>query len=156
MSRRRLAGAVARTAASVHVALYRALRGRVVGRGPGGVPLLLLTTTGRVTGRARTTPIGYVEHAGALLVSSAGSAATPAWLANLRAAPQATVQIGDRRIPVIADELADRSTLWNAMVAARPIYRWARGASRQPPPVVRLIASPAGAPSPAALTRLNA
>lgn len=156
MSRRRLARSVARTAASGHVVLYRALRGRLVGRGPGGVPLLLLTTTGRVTGVPRTTPVGYAEHAGALLVSSAGSAATPAWLANLRATPQATVQVGDRLVPVVADEPADRSALWDAMVAARPIYRWARGSSRQPPPVVRLIPSPAGVPSAAALTHLNA
>jgi hypothetical protein len=46
----------------VQVALYRASGGRLGGRLRKGVPVLLLTTTGRKSGRRRTTPLLYVEE----------------------------------------------------------------------------------------------
>lgn len=42
-----------------HSALYRATGGKVAGR-VGGNTVLLLTTTGRKSGRQRTTPLAYL------------------------------------------------------------------------------------------------
>ena len=57
----------------VHVAVYRASGGRLGGRLGKGVPVLLLTTTGRKTGKRRTTPLLYVEEGdGYVVVASVG------------------------------------------------------------------------------------
>jgi deazaflavin-dependent oxidoreductase (nitroreductase family) len=76
------------------VALYRLASGAIGGRvGPERV--LLLTTTGRKSGRRRTIPVSYFEDGSTLFViaSNAGRAYHPAWYLNLSAHPQAEIQI---------------------------------------------------------------
>jgi F420H(2)-dependent quinone reductase len=51
-----------RWATRLHAWVYRRSGGRVLGR-IGGQPVLLLQTTGRRSGRTRTTPLQYVAHA---------------------------------------------------------------------------------------------
>ena len=99
----------------VHVALYRASGGRIGGRFK-VAPVLLLTTTGRKTGKRRTTPLLYGEDAGRyVIVASVGGAPKhPAWYLNLRSNPAATIEIGGRKLAVRA-ETADpdeRARLW--------------------------------------------
>jgi F420H(2)-dependent quinone reductase len=43
----------------LHVTLYRLTNGRIGGRFVAGSPILLLTTTGRRTGKRRTPPLAY-------------------------------------------------------------------------------------------------
>ncbi len=71
---------------AVHRALYRASGGRLLGR-VAGMPVLLLTTTGRRTGRSRTTPLTYLRDGDALVLvaSAGGSDRPPAWSLNLDA-----------------------------------------------------------------------
>src|SRR4029450_10879709 len=63
------------------------------GKSMGDRPLLLLTTTGRRTGRRRTTPMMFVEDGDRHLViaSNAGAPRDPDWYRNLIAAPDGTV-----------------------------------------------------------------
>lgn len=67
-----------------------------------GVPVLVLRTTGRRSGRPRDVPVMYVRHgeAFAVVASNAASARTPAWWLNLQAESRATVILGRRDIPV--------------------------------------------------------
>ena len=60
--------------------------------------LLLLTTTGVKSGHPRLTPLAYLRINGKLIIvgSYAGSDADPAWVGNLRANPQAHIEIGVR------------------------------------------------------------
>src|SRR5450631_4045823 len=70
-----------------------------------GAPVLLLTTTGRRTGTPRTSPMMYLDDgAGRWLVfaSKAGAPTNPDWFTNLRANPDVTVEIGDRRVGATA------------------------------------------------------
>jgi deazaflavin-dependent oxidoreductase (nitroreductase family) len=78
--------AALRTVGTLHRLVYRWSAGGVGGRLRGG-PVLLLTTTGRVTGRARTWPLSYVVAGDGLVVvaSARGAQAHPAWYLNLRA-----------------------------------------------------------------------
>ncbi len=50
-----------------------------------GAPILLLTTIGRRSGRPHTTPLGFVEADGKLVVAAAngGADADPDWFANI-------------------------------------------------------------------------
>ncbi|WP_225726078.1 MULTISPECIES: nitroreductase/quinone reductase family protein [unclassified Nocardia] len=77
--------------------------------GPIGAPVILLTTTGRKSGAARTQPLLYAHGGDVLYVigSNFGQAHHPAWTANLLANPAATVAIAGQRIPVTATLLED-------------------------------------------------
>jgi deazaflavin-dependent oxidoreductase (nitroreductase family) len=108
-----------------HAGVYRATGGKLFGR-MGKSPILLLNTVGRKTGRKRTSPLLYVmDGEGFVIIASKGGAAAhPAWYLNLRANPEATVEIGDREVQVEA-EVADpeeKARLWQKMVEMYPAY----------------------------------
>ena len=60
---------------AAHVALYRLLGGRLVGR-----DILILTTTGRKSGRKRSTPLFFIRHAEPFWIPLAVAAAVWAGL----------------------------------------------------------------------------
>ena len=105
-----------------------------------GMPMLLLATTGRRSGRLHNVPLGYIleQDAYVVIASYRGSPKHPAWYLNLRTEPQALVQVGSEKIKVIA-KTADadaREQLWNRLVEKTPIYkRFQARTSRQIPMV---------------------
>jgi deazaflavin-dependent oxidoreductase (nitroreductase family) len=103
---------VLRIFVSLHVLTYR-LSGRRLGRSMNGMPVLLLTTTGRKTGKPRTVPLVYLRDEADYVVTL-GVVERPAWLLNLRAHPQAEIQVGPSRMKVKAREASDeeRRQLW--------------------------------------------
>lgn len=109
---------------NAHVALYRLLGGRVVGR-LGAAPLLLLTTSGRRSGKRRTVPVIYVPGPDpALIASNGGAARHPLWFLNLQASPRATLEIEGERREVLARVAAghERERLWRRAVELYPSY----------------------------------
>ena len=78
----------------VECGIYRATDGRLGGHEL-GLPLCLLTTTGRKSGLSRTTPLIFVaDGARVILVASQGGLPThPMWFLNLLANPTVHVQI---------------------------------------------------------------
>ena len=82
-----------------HKYVYERSDGRV-GKHSGRVPALLLTTTGRRSGLARTNGLTYCRDRGDLIVvaSNGGSDRPPAWLLNLQADPRVTVRVGPTRL----------------------------------------------------------
>lgn len=107
-----------RLLSAVHNAVYRVTRGRALGHlGPLGV--LLLSTTGRTSGRQRTVPLLFTPAGDgfAVVASKGGAPRNPAWCDNLLAHPDATVEIRGERIAVRAREAEgdERDRLWRAM-----------------------------------------
>jgi deazaflavin-dependent oxidoreductase (nitroreductase family) len=105
-----------RWAGKLNTPLYRLSRGRLGAR-VGKAPVLLLTTTGRKSGQKRTAPLVYLADGERMIVigSNAGNTTVPAWALNLKAKPEAEVEIrGDRR-PVLARvaEGPERENLWH-------------------------------------------
>lgn len=99
-----------------HAAIYQATGGRIGGRLPGLPSLLLLDHRGARSGTLRTTPLVYMPEGDGFLVvaSKGGHPRHPAWLHNLRAHPEAEVQVGSTRVKVRAREadLQERLQLW--------------------------------------------
>jgi deazaflavin-dependent oxidoreductase (nitroreductase family) len=95
--------------------LYRISRGRIGGM-VGRAPVLLLTTTGCKSGELRTCPVVYLVDEGRFVVinTNAGNAKTPAWSLNLKANPDAEVEVGSGRHRVRARiaEGDERADLW--------------------------------------------
>ena len=108
-----------------HAAIYRASGGKVAGR-MFNSPVLLLITTGRKTGKERTSPLLYLEDGENLVVvgSVGGAPKHPAWYWNLKANPEARVQIKDRTLRVSAEEAKDeeKRRLWRLVVEMYPPY----------------------------------
>ena len=106
--------------------LSRITGGRVVLSGS-LVPSLVLESTGAKTGRRRTTPLACLpEDDGSFLVvgSNFGRERHPAWTANLRAHPGATVTFRGRTIPVRAALLSaeEKAAVWPRLTAVWPNY----------------------------------
>jgi len=81
-----------------------------------GLPVLLLRTTGRKTGKERTAALVYLTDGHDLVVvaSNGGSDRPPSWLLNLQHNPEVGVQIGQRRLRMrarVADD-QERVRLW--------------------------------------------
>lgn len=130
---------VIRLIARIHTWIYR-MTGGALGSKMGG-PILLLTTTGRKSGRQRTLPLIYLEHPAGWAVagSNAGMPRDPDWWANLQQEPLAAVRIGREVTPVRAKEASpeERQALWPRFVAAYPGYEdYRRKAGREIPVVL--------------------
>lgn len=104
-----------RLVGKLNVPVYRLSRGRIGGR-VGKGPVLLLTTTGRKSGEPRTAPVLYLADGERYVVinTNAGNTKVPAWSLNLRADPEAEVEVRGKRAKVRARlaEGEERDELW--------------------------------------------
>jgi deazaflavin-dependent oxidoreductase (nitroreductase family) len=102
---------------------FRANGGKVTGQFANAA-LLLLTTTGAKSGQSRVSPLAYFRLEDKLIIigSFAGAPVNPAWVHNLRADPQAHVEIGTDAFDVTARELpsAERDELFPKIAALAP------------------------------------
>jgi deazaflavin-dependent oxidoreductase (nitroreductase family) len=84
-----------------NVILYRWSGGRIGGR-MGELPVLIPHTVGRKSGKARQSPMLYIQDGEDYVVvgSRGGSDAPPAWWLNLQALPEATIEVKGTKRPV--------------------------------------------------------
>lgn len=108
---------------------YRVLRrtkGRYTVLGPVGLPLLLLATTGRKSGKRRETPLLYLREGDRLYVtgSNFGQSKHPEWSTNLIADAKGWVTIGGQEIPVLATQLdgAEYDRVWDMFLEYANVY----------------------------------
>ena len=153
----RLRAAAIRLMGRSHLALYRLSGGRVLNR-VAGMPVLLLTTTGRRTGRQRTTPLTYFEDGSdlVLIASNGGEDSPPRWWLNLRERPEATVTRRGRAQAVTARAASEeeRARLWPRITGVHPGYAAYAARTTRPIPVVMLAVEPL--PDTRARTKENA
>lgn len=115
-----------------HVTLFRASGGRVGSRFrfgsafPSGVPVCLLTTLGRKSGKPRTMALLYLPDGECviLVASRGGTGRHPQWYLNIEANPKVAVQTGRRPQPMLARtaEADERTALWRRLVKHYPEY----------------------------------
>ncbi|GGB31685.1 hypothetical protein GCM10011492_22920 [Flexivirga endophytica] len=105
------------------IADFRANQGRIGGPFE-GAPLLLLHSTGAKSGQERVSPVMY-QAAGegyAIFASKAGADTNPDWYHNLKAHPEARIEIGTEIVDVTARVLdaEEREPVWEEQKARYP------------------------------------
>lgn len=125
---------------SVAVFLYRATGGRV-GGSMNRVPVLLLTTTGRKSGKERTVPLVYIRDGSAYVItaSAGGADKHPGWFFNVSSNPNVTIQVKDQQIKARAEVASPqkKSELWSQLLKVAPSFAsYQRRTSRDIPMVI--------------------
>jgi deazaflavin-dependent oxidoreductase (nitroreductase family) len=120
---------------------YRRTNGKILSR-MRGKPTLLLTTTGRRTGRLHTVPLPYFADGDTMIVvgSASGAERHPAWVLNLIANPRVTVQYLADSGPAQAEVLDgdERKAMWARITAEAPWYAGYQQLTSREIPLVRL------------------
>jgi F420H(2)-dependent quinone reductase len=130
-----------RIAGSIHNRVYRLSGGKVGGR-IGKARVLLLTTTGRKSGRRRTNPLLYAhtgDNAYIVIASKGGADRHPLWYLNLQVNPLAEITVGRKtqRVRARDAEGEERDRRWRALADLYPGYdKYAKKTSRRIPVVV--------------------
>jgi F420H(2)-dependent quinone reductase len=123
-----------------HLVVHRLSRGRFLG-GVAGMPVLLLTTTGRRSGKPRTTPLTFFRDGTDLVVvaSNGGADRPPDWSLNLQQNPRAVVEIGTDELTVQGRTASaeERERLWVGITATYSGYaRYQKKTARQIPVLI--------------------
>jgi deazaflavin-dependent oxidoreductase (nitroreductase family) len=93
----------------------------------GQMQTVLLTTTGRKSGRPQTVALGAVREGDGWVVigSNGGADVHPNWWLNIVANPHVTLQVNNDLIKARMQEItnpADRERIWNNVVASSKGY----------------------------------
>jgi F420H(2)-dependent quinone reductase len=144
----KLAAALQNAVTMIHSVLYRSSNGVIGGR-IANSPVLLLTTTGRRSGKQRTVPLLYLVDGGnvVLVASNGGAVKHPTWWLNLQTTPEAWIQMQSIRRRVKAEQAsaAEKQRLWPRLTAMYPGYkRYQEITDRDIPVVILRFIEPDG------------
>jgi len=131
-----------RTMSKIHGYIYRISRGRV-GKQLGKVAILLLTTTGRKSGKKRSVPLTAIPYGSKyiLVASFGGSPVPPAWLINIQQNPAVNIRVGSivkqAKTSIIETTDTGYEEMWEKAIAMYGGYdNYRRATSRHIPIVV--------------------
>lgn len=108
-----------------NVLILRLSKGRFGGKQQ-NLPVLILHTVGRKSGKPRQTPLLYLkdgEHY-VIVASRGGSDAPPAWWLNLQATPETTIEINGskRRVTARQATAEEKASYWPRLTAGYSFY----------------------------------
>jgi len=124
-----------------HVRSYLETNGEIGYRWKEDSPIAILFTTGRTSGEQRANPLIFGRDGDdvVLVASKGGAPKDPGWYRNLRANPEAEIQVmGDRwHVRARVAEGEERERLWERMNELWPHYdEYATRTEREIPVVV--------------------
>ena len=122
------------------VYMYRRSGGKRMGH-LRGMPVLLVTTVGRKTGKERVTPVMYIRDGDNYVITASnnGRDRQPSWLLNLRAHPQTKVEVDGITRSVMAHQasIEEKGRLWPQLVERAPFFEgYQKGTKRDIPMVI--------------------
>jgi deazaflavin-dependent oxidoreductase (nitroreductase family) len=124
-----------------NVIVYRWSNGRFGGKMQ-DLPVLILHTVGRKSGKPRQSPLLHIQDGEDYVVvgSRGGSDAPPAWWLNLQAKPEATIEIKGTKRPVSARRATaeEKAAYWPRLTAGYPFYNDYQARTAREIPVIVL------------------
>src|SRR5262249_52293843 len=110
-----------------------------------GHPLLILTSTGAKSGQERRAILTYSRDGDAYVVAgtAGGSPTTPAWVHNVEAGPQGTIEVANHVVKAPGSLAGGdgRRRLWEAHVEALPHFAEYPEKAHRDIPMIRLTPS---------------
>ena len=135
----RLLKTVLKYFSQAHIWVYQRTNGRL-GAKLLKFPAALITTTGRKSGKQRTTATLYLRDGDRVVLpaSFGGRDSNPAWYHNLKSHPEVHVQIGDEHLTLVARDATrqERDRYWPQLTEMYPPYRDYRDATDRVIPLV--------------------
>jgi deazaflavin-dependent oxidoreductase (nitroreductase family) len=130
----------ARLVTGFHEAVFRISKGRIGNRGY-GMPVLILTTTGRKSGKKRTTMLTSPVQKGdavVLVASYGGDDRHPQWFLNLRDNPEVEITMDGRTraMPARVASPEEKAELWPRVVEAHRGYGQYQGRTDRDIPLI--------------------
>jgi len=108
-----------------NVTVYRLSKGRFGGKQQ-DLPVLILHTVGRKSGKTRQSPLLYIQDGDDYVIvgSRGGSDAPPGWWLNLQAMPETTIEIkgSKRRVTARKATAEEKAVYWPRLIAGYPFY----------------------------------
>jgi deazaflavin-dependent oxidoreductase (nitroreductase family) len=105
----------------------------------GGQPVLALTTTGRHSGKRRSTTVAYLRHGDAFASAALnlGSDHDPAWALNVRADPRAWIEVQGQKLEVRARPASEEEAdgLWDEFIRRVPMIEDSRRLANRDTPI---------------------
>ncbi len=134
------ANALFRLFLGVQIGVFRVTKGRAMST-LRGMPILLLTTVGRKTGKRRTVPLMYLRDGDSYVITASnfGRDQDPAWFGNLQASPQVQVNVAGQRLEASASVVTpkEHERLWAQLVSKAPFFDgYRKGTTRRIPMVL--------------------
>ncbi len=111
---------------AIHRPLFQLSKGKIAGKGA-GMPVLVLTTTGRTSGQQRstmlTTPL-QLDGQVVIVASRGGDDRNPDWFLNLQANPAVEVEMDGttRAMTARVADAAERAELWPRITGPHANY----------------------------------
>jgi deazaflavin-dependent oxidoreductase (nitroreductase family) len=120
---------------------FRANEGKVGGQFE-GAPMLLLHHKGRKSGTERVNPLVYLADGGdyVIIASKGGFPTDPDWFRNLKANPDASIEVGTEKFDVTAEEVTgeERDRLYETQASRMAAFKDYAARTSRTIPVVRL------------------
>ena len=106
-----------------------------------GMPLVLVHNVGAKSGKEYVTPLVYLADGDDVVIfaSKGGAPENPGWYHNLKAEPNVSIEVGDRKFDALATEVTgdERDRLYSAQEAAQPQFsEYAEKTDRKIPVIV--------------------
>lgn len=110
----------------INTFMYRRNDGKGLGGNFQGIPVAILTTTGRKSGERRDSPLYFYRDGNTVVfaASKGGSDKHPMWYLNLKADTKVSVQIKDETLHLTARDATEdeRNLYWPKLVEMYPTY----------------------------------
>ena len=124
----------------VQITLFRLTNGSMMAS-MRGMPVLLLNTVGRKTGKKRTTPLMYIKDGDDYIITASNNGRDhhPGWFYNLKESPQVTIEVPGQKLLVNASVATKEQSarLWPILISKAPFFdKYRKGTLRDIPMVV--------------------
>ena len=128
---------------AIHRPLFQLSKGKIAGKGA-GMPVLVLTTTGRKSGQSRSTMLTsplQIDDKVVIVASRGGDDRHPDWFLNLQANPQVEVEMGGSKRSMtahVADD-TEKADLWPKIIGPHANYAGYQEKTDRDIPVIVLV-----------------
>ncbi len=125
----------------LQVYFYRRSGGKRMNR-VRGMPILILTTIGRKSGKHRVTPVMYIQDGDNYVVTASNNGAkeNPGWFANMQADPKIKIEVDGTTKNVIARKAnsEEKARLWPQLIQQAPFFEGYQKKTKRELPMVVL------------------